>query len=135
MRNPFPRPLPIICQVIDVLPAQCCGAEADSGGKRCEAIGPHTKHAVGWHTIEHERLGNGHSCLQIERLIQMCTPCYPHGPAEACACAGCWACTGYVVACTCDINWDCEHVRDGCEQPCSHVPSGTEGISDVQRVR
>lgn len=24
----------------------------------------------------------------------------------ACSCDGCWACTGHVIDCTCDINWD-----------------------------
>lgn len=30
----------------------------------------------------------------------------PHGPQEPCTCAGCWACTGHVLGCTCDIDWD-----------------------------
>lgn len=29
----------------------------------------------------------------------------PHGPTEPCTCEGCWACTGHVVECTCDIDW------------------------------
>jgi len=23
-----------------------------------------------------------------------------------CSCTGCWACTGHVVDCTCDVDWD-----------------------------
>lgn len=30
----------------------------------------------------------------------------PHGPQEPCTCTGCWACTGRVLGCTCDIDWD-----------------------------
>lgn len=37
--------------------------------------------------------------------------CFPHGPDDPCTCEGCWACTGNVVGCTCDIAWDCEHGR------------------------
>lgn len=29
----------------------------------------------------------------------------PHGPDEPCTCSGCWACTGHVTGCTCDIDW------------------------------
>lgn len=33
----------------------------------------------------------------------------PHGPYEPCTCDGCWGdCTGRVVGCECDIDW--EHV-------------------------
>jgi len=34
----------------------------------------------------------------------------PHGPNDPCTCSGCHGgktgCTGYVVGCTCDIDWD-----------------------------
>ena len=33
-------------------------------------------------------------------------PACPHGPDEPCTCNGCWHCTGHVVGCTCDIDWD-----------------------------
>jgi hypothetical protein len=39
---------------------------------------------------------------RAERLKKAC----PHGPDQPCTCDGCWACTGRVVGCTCDIDWD-----------------------------
>ncbi len=30
----------------------------------------------------------------------------PHGPDESCTCDGCTGCTGHVIGCTCDIDWD-----------------------------
>lgn len=30
----------------------------------------------------------------------------PHGPDEPCTCPGCWACDGFEMSCTCDIDWD-----------------------------
>lgn len=66
---------------------------------------------------------NGHALFRInpkgEPGIFMCKQhagpgrgecnCFPHSADEPCTCAGCWACSGHVIGCTCDINWDCEH--------------------------
>ncbi len=30
----------------------------------------------------------------------------PHKPDEPCTCDGCHECTGHVIGCTCDIDWD-----------------------------
>lgn len=50
------------CQVRRVgLDRLTCTAR-ESGGVRCEVIGPHAEHAVGEHTKEHMRAGNGWSC-------------------------------------------------------------------------
>jgi len=37
----------------------------ESGGYRCERLDPHgmdEKHWIGWHTINHARVGNGYTC-------------------------------------------------------------------------
>lgn len=41
-----------------------------------------------------------------EGEIMYVDPDCPHGPNEPCTCDGCHFCTGHVVGCTCDINWD-----------------------------
>lgn len=40
-----------------------------------------------------------------EWLAAMGEAC-PHSAQQPCTCAGCWACTGRVDGCTCDIDWD-----------------------------
>lgn len=69
MSSPFPRPKPIICQVNQMLPAQSCGSREADSIYLCEVIGPHDRCRVGRHTIEHSRLGNGHSCESVDRYI------------------------------------------------------------------
>lgn len=39
-------------------------------------------------------------------------PVVPHGPDEPCTCSGCWGCSGHVIGCTCDIDWDAVAERD-----------------------
>jgi len=56
------------CQVNGRLSLQACGEKAGDGGySRCEIIGPHERHQVGRHTIEHALAGNGYACEAIER--------------------------------------------------------------------
>ena len=51
----------------------------------------------------------GLGCLEDLHHDWRCN-CFPeHGPNDECTCPGCWACSGHVMGCTCDIAWDCEH--------------------------
>jgi hypothetical protein len=56
----------IICQVADILPAQCCGQPADQIYSCEEIAPPGHRHRVGDHTILHERMGNGYACGAVE---------------------------------------------------------------------
>lgn len=38
----------------------------ESGGYRCEVTGPHTRHAISEHTIEHGLAGNGYACSALD---------------------------------------------------------------------
>jgi hypothetical protein len=38
----------------------------ESGGYRCEVVGPHEQHKIGEHTIRHSLAGNGHTCSAID---------------------------------------------------------------------
>lgn len=58
----------MICQVADPLIKLPCMQE-ESGGYRCEVFGPHYKHRIGWHTINHSLMGNGYACSAVPEDI------------------------------------------------------------------
>lgn len=58
----------IVCQVVGPEYAEWCDYR-ESGGMRCEVVGPHRKHYWSEHTIAHERMGNGYSCAAVERAL------------------------------------------------------------------
>ncbi len=38
----------------------------EGGGYQCEMVGPHARHQIGRHTVEHALAGNGYACSAIE---------------------------------------------------------------------
>lgn len=61
------RQLPaVVCQVRHRGLAQLTCVHLESGGYRCEAVGDHAQHVVGQHTIDHDLVGNGHTCRSVE---------------------------------------------------------------------
>lgn len=61
-----------VCQVGGINPyrgrLEC--PERESGGFRCEVLGPHTEHAMGAHTKTHALAGNGYLCATIENVLK-----------------------------------------------------------------
>ena len=58
------------CQVNGKLSAQACGSREADSIYRCEVIGPHERHLVGRHTIEHSLAGNGFLCEFVEMHLE-----------------------------------------------------------------
>jgi hypothetical protein len=60
-----------ICQVTGLRTTALLCSEVESGGYRCEnTTVPHTQHFVGFHTIAHDRAGNGYTCEGIEDMLK-----------------------------------------------------------------
>jgi hypothetical protein len=73
-----------VCQVGHRGTAQLTCPHRESGGYRCEMVGPHDRHQFGRHTIEHARWGNGYACSAIDgRIKQAVTDTRPSSSGGA----------------------------------------------------
>lgn len=51
-----------VCPVVDPAVERYLTCGAHEGIYRCQEIGPHSRHRVSQHTIDHAAWGNGYAC-------------------------------------------------------------------------
>lgn len=51
-----------ICPVMNPIIERYLTCDAHEGIYRCQVVGPHSRHRVSQHTIDHAAWGNGYAC-------------------------------------------------------------------------